>query len=606
MRLLTFVFVFFVMGYQSFAQGNNDVLAKIGDKVITVNEFKYRYEFTPQINRKYSDKGKAKEELLYTLIAEKLFATDAERRGFDTLQAMKMNYVPLEKMHVRDALYKKEISDRVKFNEGKFNEGLHLANFKLFVDYVYAKGKKQIDDAYNLLTSSPKFDSIAATIKDAEYVSEPYEVTYGKMNYKAEEAIYSLRINEFSKPVESPDGWYIFRLISKIPADYNSVDQKRSMVNKVVESRIEDSIYTDFWRDFFSKQKVNTDGPLFWYFAEETQKLISQIKKEQNIEDKKKIEITNEDFIHLRNSLSPDSLNKTFIKFKENPETLGEFLSDFAFEGFYTFTTDMNKIAAQLSSRVKRQIELELIARDGYKRGMESLPEVRSSTDIWRDNYLSTLNFKDVVKNIKITKEDIKEFVDNEKADSIRETEVNIIEILTDSLEVVKEAFKLTNNNKTFKKYAGLHTKRKETKNNGGEFGFFSVSDHGEIGKIAESMEVGDVYGPLQTDNGYSIFKLIAKKQNKIDINKSDISKSVVAKIKYKKVMDYLESKAVALAEKYKVTINKGILNSLNLTNLQMVVFRYMGFGGRIQAYPYSTPFFKWKEKWEQKKKDLL
>jgi len=70
--------------------------------------------------------------------------------------------------------------------------------------------------------------------------------------------------------------------------------------------------------------------------------------------------------------------------------------------------------------------------------------------------------------------------------------------------------------------------------------------------------------------------------------------------------MSGLENSAAEYAEKYNVTINEDLLKSLNLQNTQMIVFRYMGFGGRILAFPYSSPFFKWKEKWEQKKKDLL
>jgi hypothetical protein len=70
--------------------------------------------------------------------------------------------------------------------------------------------------------------------------------------------------------------------------------------------------------------------------------------------------------------------------------------------------------------------------------------------------------------------------------------------------------------------------------------------------------------------------------------------------------MNQLENLAAELAEENNVTVNREVLNSLELLNVQMMVYRYMGFGGRIQAYPYSSPFYKWEEKWEQKKKDLL
>ncbi len=585
-----------------FAQKDSEILAKIGDKIITAKDFQYRYEFTPQVNRKYNDKGKAKEELLYTLIAEYLFALEAEELGYDTLNAMQTSYIPLEKMHVRDALYKEEISNKVKFDKGKFIKGLKLASHKLFVDYVYSKDKQAIDNAYKLLTSNSNFDSLVTLIKDAEYVSKPYEVEYGKMYPTVEEVIFNLSINEFTAPIESPDGYYIFRLISKFPIKYKTYDQKSSKVKKVVEGRIEDSVYNDYWKNFFSNLRVTTDGPLFWYFAEEMQKLIAEVKIEQKIEDNAKINLTGVQLNKFINSLEPDSLNKVFIKFDENPLTLLDFLRDFSFEGFYTFTTDFNTIAAQLNSRLKRQIELELLARNAYKRGMESLPEVKSSTDIWKNNYLSTLLKKNIVVNTELTKEEISSLIKSPKKNT--ETEVNIIEVLTDSLEVVKEALSLTAVDSVFKQFAKQHSIRESTKEKSGEFGFFSVTENNEIGKIAENMEVGDVYGPLKTEDGYSVFKLIDKRVKNIDLSKIDEKGKL--NLRYNKVMNKLEDKAVELAEKYKVTVNEQLLNSLELLNAQMVVFRYMGFGGRISAYPYSSPFYKWKEKWEQKKKEVL
>ena len=601
---LKLLFILFVFAPQIFAQNENGVIAKIGDKVIPLNEFRYRYEFTPQIDRKYNDKGKSKEELLYTLIAENLFSLEAERLGYDTLKIFNESYIPLEKMYVRDALYKQEVSDKVKLDVSKFNKGLKLSNEKLFVDFIYSNDQPGIEEAYSLLLSNSNFDSLVTLLKNAEYVAEPYEVSYGKMNYIAEDEIYNLEINKFTKPIESPDGWYIFRLLSKIPVTFKTPDERNSLVRKVVEGRVEDSIYSDFRSKFFKDLNVSADGGLFWYFVEEVQKLIEIIKTEQKVAENEKISMTNEYSSRLKKSIEADSLKKVFIRFDKNPITFDQFLGEFIFEGFFTFTTDINLIANQLKSRVKRQIELELLTREAYKRGMESLPEVKSATKVWKDNYLSTLLLKNVVKNTELTENDLKQFLSDKSGIPINETKINIIELLTDSLEVIKEALTVSHNEFMFRDFAKIHTKREETKLNG-EFGYFSPSEHGEIGKIAASMKIGDVYGPLQTEDGYSLFKVIDKKENKIEL-KEKLDPDTELKIKHYKITEYLENLAADLAEKYNVTINDELLNSLELLNAQMVVFRYMGFGGKIQAFPYSSPFYNWKEKWEQKKKDVL
>ena len=606
MKISIVIIVLLTFFNQSFAQNEKDVIAKIGDKILTVDEFKYRFEFTPQIDRKYTDKESAREELLYTLIAENLFAIEAEKRGLDTASALNNNYIPLEKMFVRDALYQREIAAKVELDINKFNKGLKLSSYKCFVEYVYAENQENIDNAYALLKSNSNFDSLVAQLNNAEYESEPYEVVYGKMYEHAESAIYGLEINEFTEPIESPEGWYIFRLVSKIPVTFTSADQKNSMVKKVVEGRVEDSIYNDFRSRFFADKKVTTNGSLFWYLAEEVQKLVSSIKTSKNIADGEKIPISNEELSQLVYSLEKDSLNQDYVFFDKDPITLKEYLRDFSFEGFYTFTTDLNTIAAQLKSRAKRQIELELLSREAYSKGIESIPEVNSSTELWKENYLATLLKRDIVVNTELTDSDIKDYFKTQESDTLNQNQYNIIEILTDDLEIIKQALSFSNNNESLKKFAVENTLRERVKVNGGEFGYFSVSEFEDIGKIVESMEIGDVYGPLETEGGYSIFKLIDIKENKIDVTEAEIDESIKRTIKYKKIMSQLENLAAQLAEEYNITINSELLKSLELLNAQMIVYRYMGFGGRIQAFPYSSPFYKWKEKWEQKKKDLL
>ena len=598
--ILTLTFVFY---YQLFSQTNNNIIAKVGEKNITAKEFKYRYELTPQINRKLKDEKKTKEEFLYTLIAEDLFAQQAEQLGFDTLKDFRATYIPLEKMYVRDALYKREITDKIKLNKKQLLEGLKLADRKLFVDYVYSQNEEKIKKAYKLLTSNANFDSLVTLLdKDVEYMNKPYEVTFGKMTVEAEKAVFKLKPNEITKPILAPEGWYIFRLLKEEPIVYKSFTQKESAVKKIVKNRIEDSIYNDYMVKFFKTKHITTNGALFWYLAENLQKIISGIKDKNKIKDGDKIVVSPKDFIQLQKSLNADSLKKIFIQIPNNPITLEDFLNDFMFEGFFTFTTEPKIISAQLNSRVKRQIELELLAAEGYKKGLESLPEVKEETEIWKDNYLATLYRRNFIEKEKLTDDDIKKYLTKNSTERLKETEINIIEITTGSIEETEKILKQEQSGIDFKEIAKGYKKNNEKI----ETGFFSVSENKEIGRIAETMNIGDVYGPLKTEKGYTVFKLIDKKESNLPVKISQLDEETKRKIRYKKVLESLENETAELAEKYKVTIDKNLLESIKLLNAQMVVLRYMGFGGRIPAFPNVTPFYQWKKKWEQKKKDLL
>jgi len=96
-----------------FAQKEQPV-AKAGSSVITLEYFENRYKLSPQLSVTGQTKEKDRYNFLYTLIAEKLWAEYAREKGLDTAALMKRSFEPLKKMYLRDALFRKEIAEKVK------------------------------------------------------------------------------------------------------------------------------------------------------------------------------------------------------------------------------------------------------------------------------------------------------------------------------------------------------------------------------------------------------------------------------------------------------------------------------------------------------------
>ena len=61
----------------------------------------------------------------------------------------------------------------------------------------------------------------------------------------------------------------------------------------------------------------------------------------------------------------------------------------------------------------------------------------------------------------------------------------------------------------------------------------------------------------------------------------------------------------VKLANKYGVKVNENILYNMNVTNYNMMVYRYMGFGGRLLAVPLTPKFIEWVEPWQSSQSEL-
>lgn len=594
------------------AQTNDDkILAKVGNKVITFEEFKDRYELTPQVGRHVKGREEyLKAELLYSMIAEKLWAIEAENSGYDTTDIMNLTFKALEKMYWRDALYQEEVRKKVEIDPEDYIEARKRSVSIVNTKYLYAEKKNDIDSLYTILENGFPFDSLLFIRPEAALQDTLYVVFFGKMEKSAEDEIYNLVPGQYTSPLKAPEGWYIFKVESIMPVSIQS-DREAKLVEqnirKTVESRASQLVYSNYYKTLFKSKKVNADGELFWSFTDKVINIIQERAAELTPATGDNIHLQAEDYYRIAAELGPDTLGMIFIKFETDPVNLKQFLHEFVFEGFYTNNFEADNIRARLNSRVKGFIEKEILAREALSKGLNNYTDNDHFIEMWRDNYMGTLYKRKLLRDVKVTDEEVYEEYSKEHNTISYPKQVNIIEILTDSLEIIEIVLQELDKGTDIRELATKYTQRELTKNNGGEFGLFPTTSYGEIGRVAGTLEVGEIYGPLETEQGYSIFQVIEKKEEQEKLPKSyeEIREELTMRIKSEKASDSMINNTVELANKYGVTVDENLLYNVKVNNLTMVVYRYMGFGGRILAVPMSTPFIEWVEKWQHSKDSL-
>jgi parvulin-like peptidyl-prolyl isomerase len=590
---------------------DNKELARVGSKVITLKEFKDRYELTPQIGRHVQGREEyLKAELLYSMIAEKLWAIESENLGYDTTDIMNLTYKALEKMYWRDALYQEEVRKQVVIAPEEYTEARRRSSFVVNTWYLYSEEKEKIDSLYRILENGFPFDSLLAIRPEAALQDTAYVVYYGRMDEQVEDEIYSKNPGEFTTPLKSPDGWYIFKVASVIPVAIQSDKEAKLVeqnIRKTVEGRATQRVYAKYYRSLFKTKKVNADGELFWSFSDKVISIIQERAIELTPGPGENIHLEADDYYRIAREVGTDSLNMVFIKFETDPVTLKQFLHEFVFEGFYTNNFETDNIRARLNGRVKGFIEKEILAREALSKGLNNYTDNKHFLEMWHDNYMGTLYKRKLMREVTVSEEEVYEEYSKEHNTISYPKQVNIIEILTDSLEVIEIVLQELDKGTDIGELAVKYSKRESTKNTGGEFGLFPTTSYGEIGRVAGALEVGEIFGPLETDEGYSIFKVIDKKDEQEKLPKSfeEIKEELTTKIKSERASASMIDNTVELANKYGVTVDENLLYNVEVNNLTMVVYRYMGFGGRILAVPMAPPFIEWVEEWQQSKESL-
>jgi len=591
----------FIFSINIFSQNSQDTVAIIGKDVITYEQFKERYLLSPQLQNLPEDS--TKKNFLYSLIAEKLWALEADRIGLDTSSIIEESFQPIERMYIRDALFKHEIETKVKLTELDLIRGLQKARANLLVNFLFSNDSSEIFKLYEQLKNGIAFDSLLYQRSEYDLQKEPIEVEFGKAKPFLENLVYPLEENTFSKPGKSDEGWFIFFLRKRIPSPL-SKEENQTVMSKtrtILEDRKRQEFYTDFYKKFFVGKKIKTNGTLFWNFADEITKIFYKKKETLKENADNNIYLDYEDYQNLKLKFN-DSLNSPFVYLDNDSVTFNDFLISFFFEGFYVDKVDSTIINVKLNSRVKYFIEQELLTREGIKRGLHNNNEVRNSIKMWKDYFLANAYKFYLKDSIEVSDDEIYKYYLETQNNSEKKILINLIEITNNDLGIIETVLNRLNEGFDFKELAKIYSNKYVDDSLQIETGLVDPLELGEIGRIALTMNIGDIYGPIKIENDYVIFKLIDKKEADNFYTSFEESKDKIQdELKAKKYNELIIDKTVEFAKKYNIKINTNlVLNDKELENLRMVVFRMMGFGGRIPAVPYTNIFIEWFEKYKQ------
>jgi peptidyl-prolyl cis-trans isomerase C len=212
---------------------------------------------------------------------------------------------------------------------------------------------------------------------------------------------------------------------------------------------------------------------------------------------------------------------------------------------------------------------------------------------------------KKVYMNQNVSDDEAYEFFIKNNHEIPQPDEIKIAEILTNDLDVVKSVFDALEKGISFSRLAEKYTLRDSLKNKGGEFEYEPADKEGILWETAAKMKVGEVYGPIMHAEGYSVIKLIDRKQKKKKMFETfeEARNSIKDILQTRKMYSSLDNITAELALGNNISIDENLLNSIKISPVNMIVFRRFGFGGQMNAVPYTPDFSKWYKTFENLKK---
>ncbi|MDP2365602.1 MAG: hypothetical protein Q8M94_17775, partial [Ignavibacteria bacterium] len=265
--LMVFI-ILFSLNQFTLCQNDERVLAKIGSEKITVEEYINRFDFMPYLNYSSSNIDSIKKEFLYSLVAEKLWALEADELKIDTIESVKLSLKSLENLFVKDELYKEVVESKITLTGEEISKGILQATRLLSTLIITSADSLKIWSLYNKLENGSSFDSVLNVLKIPQ---KPFEVKYGSFEDEGmEEILFLLKLNEISEPIKNKGSWFIFKLIDD--QEDKSIDPSKDHAKNIVIKKLKDRKSQKLGRNFLdsllSGKSITADRRLFDLFAD--------------------------------------------------------------------------------------------------------------------------------------------------------------------------------------------------------------------------------------------------------------------------------------------------------------------------------------------------
>jgi parvulin-like peptidyl-prolyl isomerase len=566
-------------------------IARAGTVFISEREFLERFELTPGLHRHRKPQlEREKLTLLYSMVAEKLLAQEALTRNCDTAAIYTRALADLTRLLVRDELYRLEVRGRVTVSPAEINEGIARARKQLHVEYLFFSNETDARFVRGQLKTGNDFDRFLPD-STLEALRDTATVIWGDADTTVEQAAYRLTADGISPVVPAGEGFYILRLLAASPNTFYTEMPPVTLRERIVariRMRKEQAEEDRYVKDLLRDRKAFSPPDLFKRFAA----AVDAVFRASYTPPSNALSAAMGGSILLRLA---DAEQETLIVAGSRAWTVGETVERLVTRGFTVNGDSVHGVASRLYSVFREWSRHELLAQEGFARGLDRSPAVEQRLAPWRDHYLAGMAQQRIREIVRVDDADVYAHMRSTDS-SVAPPEVRLRVLRTSGIREMDGAFRQLEAGVPFEQVIRLFSVDPADRQSGGLTPFFSVTERYPLGAIASRLEPGEFYGPLRDSTGYIYMQLVEKRSEALPADTAFATRFARAREEARKLK---ERRAVTLfiaqsAAARGVDIYQDRLSRLRVTPVPMMTYRLLGFGGRMFEVPFVEPQLDW------------
>ncbi len=578
---------FFLTTHISFAQ--TDTLAIVNGEAIKSDEFITRFEMTVYPGKGLKDNlAETKREFLYSLIAEKLLSNQSK------ISSPKDPYEKylkdeIEALFLRDALFHQEVLSKIRITDDELTRAISFSKNTYVVDAFYFPDSIWADNFYQKINN--RSGQYVYHLADSlNLCHDTLEIGYGESDESIENAFFAQDINYNSKPVNTVDGWVVFRIIDKKPdSNFSSASPEKNskMVREFLSYRKSYKSGRDYILVVMKGIEVNVNYGIFNPLVYKIKRILSS-HRPASFEGGYYLSRT--ELRELKDNFTFDP-RAPMLKFDGGELSLGYIFDNLSLAGFAPLDTSVREITFSLHKAMKFIVQNYFLTNKAVEMGLENDPGVNYNTQTFLNAYRSFQFANEIMDTVSITDTELNKFYESHQDEVLKDIQLRLQIFSLDNIDEAAEILNKIN-------------RKNQTPDTAGAVWLYA-SQLGEIGAVLSDLDDGSSYGPLMMNGKYTIFNVLEKKSG---ITRNEIEKSIQAAkdlLLEKKRRELLNKYLGKLSSEQHVKIFESRLSKAEVTSLQMMTFRYIGFGGKIIAAPALYPREEWIKYLDEKKNSL-
>jgi hypothetical protein len=366
------------------------ILAKVGDEVITVKDFRYNYEFGLPILKTGAD---PKKTYLDYMIKEKILAKHGKKMGLAKSDRVSQLVNELKDELLVEEIFKKEVHEKINITPDEIKDAITKSKVSWKLRYwaepnpeyaenisraMRARGYSSVVD--DILNSNPEI-KLKPKDFDTDYI------TWLEVSPELLEKIKDLPVGEISDPVELNGMFFIFQIVDirREPLSDYEINNKSKTFEKILFARKVQDKATQFVSEFMTPKNVVTKGESFRKIAKAMEEW-DEINIEERGEFLETVLSAEEDdnaLFELRNNL-----DKTLVTFEKNKWTVEDFLKRFREKSLKFPSQDGKNFRSQLNQQIALTVRDHFFIKEAKKRKLDTSKPVQKELIQWRNKWV--------------------------------------------------------------------------------------------------------------------------------------------------------------------------------------------------------------------------